>query len=790
MNRMPFACALTGALLVSATLLAEEPRPRDITAEGLSGSVRIEVDALGAPRILAETRTDAAFALGFMHGRERFFQMDLSRRYAAGRLSEIAGEATLGQDEWARTWNFARVAQVMLDRAPQRHIELLEHYAAGVNEGLASLPALPAEYLLAGGAPEAWTPTDSVLASLSLVDNLSHGRWPEDWHAAARHALPDGAYAFFHPRGDAYDAPIIAGEGFALAPLPSTQEFDLRSGLRGGAESSGFIAPVDLASVTRSMGEEPVGSNNWAVASGRTAAGGAILASDPHLMFSLPGTWYRAELNWVQADGTPRRTVGATLPGLPVVVMGSNGDLAWGMTNVEGDFEDGVVIAEAVETTQREERILVRGMPEPKIVTYTDTPYGPVVDESDPLGRRIASRWTGAIGEASNLMVFDLAEASTLEKGLEVAASWHSAPQNVVFASADGRVGWTISGYIPVRIGYDGSEAMEWAPGRVGWAGHVGRSSFRPILIRDGNGFVHSANSRTLPPAWSGVYQRYFPTGTRAQRIADQLGQAEGVDEADMLALQLDTRAALLDPVRGIVLDAIPEETTDETLAEVRALVSAYSGHADADEPAHELMRTLRYTLINACYEPLKRYVSARTPEGVGGWSSRQAWSVTLRLIEEEPMHLLDPAYDSWGALVEASIRRAATQVRERAGGRLGPPWGEMNRARIQHPLADLVGSMLPGLKAPDTPLAGDSMAVRVMRPGFGASMRLVVEPGAEERGLFQMPGGQSGRPGTPAFMAGHEDWLEGRPAPLLPGEAVRVWRISPATEKPEKSTE
>ncbi|MEM1423511.1 MAG: penicillin acylase family protein, partial [Planctomycetota bacterium] len=368
-------------------------------------------------------------------------------------------------------------------------------------------------------------------------------------------------------------------------------------------------------------------------------------------------------------------------------------------------------------------------------------------------------------------------EARTLEEGLDIMASWKSAPQNVAIASSDGRVGLTMSGYLPRRIGFDGTVPTEWSGG-VRWAGELPMSA-RPRFVRDASGYVFSANNRIASVESLAPIGTWFPDGSRAHRIDEVLSREKPVDELDMLALQNDTRTRRHDAWRDLVLERVPADTEDDLLAGARVAASEWSGHADLDEDAHAFVRSVEWAVTGRVLAPFEELVRAHDPNT--GRATRFSPDVALRLIAAEPAHLLSPAYDSWDMLVLDGIRSAASSVASRNGGELRPRWGDVHTASIEHPIAQIAGDIMPGLRAPSDGLAGDWSSVRVTGSNFGASVRIVVAPGHEERGVFHMPGGQSGDPRSPHFLDGHAAWVTGEATPLLPGEAVRTITLEPA---------
>jgi penicillin amidase len=307
----------------------------EVTVAGLAAPVVIERDALGVPTVRGANRLDVARALGFLHAQDRFFQMDLSRRQAAGELAELIGPPMVEADRRMRVHRFRAVARAVVERSSLAEQSLLDAYATGVNAGLAALPRPPFEYLLLRVEPAPWRAEDSVLVLFAMFNVLNtETRWFDAAVATMDDTLPAQLVDFLVPTGSSWDAPLVGGP-LPEPPLPGPEVVDLRR-----------AASTESRTATHGIDERlPAGSNNWAVAGSRSKHGGAVLANDMHLLISVPNTWYRASLVWPSGDGE-RRITGVTLPGTPAVVAGSNGDVAWGFTNTYGDWLDLVVLEE------------------------------------------------------------------------------------------------------------------------------------------------------------------------------------------------------------------------------------------------------------------------------------------------------------------------------------------------------------------------------------------------------------------------------------------------------------
>ena len=348
-KRVRLLAAGAGILLVAALLgagwfytrLRASLPPLDGTRRvpGLAAAVTIDRDALGVPTIHATTREDIARALGYLHGQDRFFQMDLLRRRGAGELAEILGPAAVPADRAARRFGFRALAEGVIARMSDPERAVVNAYADGVNAGLAGLRAKPFEYYVMRVDPRPWKPEDCVLVEFAMVLNLalenSTGRYDSSL-GTLRNVYGDAAVDFFAPVMTPEDAAVDGTVGVA-APIPGPKVIDLRN----------EAAPAPRAETTLSGTLDPSadsrefpGSNSYAVAGGRTAIGAGLLANDMHLGLSVPNIWYRASLVWESHEVT-----GVSLPGIPGIVAGSNGHIAWGFTVAGTDVSDVIVLA-------------------------------------------------------------------------------------------------------------------------------------------------------------------------------------------------------------------------------------------------------------------------------------------------------------------------------------------------------------------------------------------------------------------------------------------------------------
>ena len=776
--------AVLGYLLLSASLPRIDGK---FTAERLDAPATIERDDRGSPLIRARTRRDLAFATGVAHAQDRYFQMDLMRRAAAGELAELLGPAVVDTDRRLRVHGFRRVAADVLQAATPADRELIEAYTAGVNFALSKAGAKPWEYLLLRANPAPWRPEDSMLVAFSMYLNLNDSTGEEELaRAQLREVLPPELFAFIAPSGTEWDAPI-AGGTIRPASIPSPGVFDLRA---GAARTDSLSAPV-----TSGLMEERVfaGSNSWAVAGTRTTDKAALLANDMHLGLRLPHVWYHARL-MVDVQGEARRDlVGVTLPGLPVLIVGSNTHVAWGFTNSYGDWTDLVVVerdpkdasryltAEGSEPFDvRDEVINVRGG-EPETLKVAVTRWGPVI-RHDASNRPIALAWTAHHAQATNLRMVDLETAGNVEAALDVANRAGVPVQNFVAADASGRIGWTLMGQVPVRGNYDSTVPFDWSTPAAGWNGWR-RPEEYPRIVDPASGRLWTANARTIDiDTWLAFMgDGGYDNGARAGQIRDGLLALTTASAADMLKIQTDDRALFLIRWRDLILELLNEPAVrgHPLRAEARRFIEDWSGHAAIDDVGYRLVRTLRLQIRQDVFESLT--AAARMKYSSTRFAPSAQFEASLwQLVTQRPTHLLDPRYDTWEAAMLASIDRALQQEQHECSHLQECTWGAQNTLSMNHPLSKAVPMLARWLDMPAEPLSGDSFMPRVQGPAFGASERLVVSPGREAQGYFQMPGGPVDHPLSPFYGAGHKAWVRGEPRPLLPGKARHTVNLVP----------
>lgn len=805
---VPVAVVSTGWLIVHASL----PQLDGARTAPLSAAVTIERDALGVPTVKGQTRDDVAYASGFVHAQDRFFQMDLLRRVAAGEMGALIGPAALPLDQRDRPMRFRAHAQAALAALPADQRQLIERYTAGVNDGLRSLRARPFEYWLLRTQPVPWRAEDTLLAVYAMYFDLQYEQVRRVLsRAALRERVSAGQLAFLLPQTSHWDAPLDSesresaesGTAASAVAVPASPPW------LHAAQSAADIEPDAGAQASRLLAGVPgfvggagavsamIGSNSFAVDGVHGTQGGALVASDMHLGLSLPNIWYRISLAYPAPDGGVRRITGVSLPGAPLVVAGSNGHIAWAFTNSYGRFVDLIELQRDPADPQRyrvpggawevarviHERLDVKGAASVDL-PVAQTRWGPQLVVG---AHAYALHWVAQDPQAVNLNLVNLEGIANIADALHAASTFGVPTQNFTVADAQGHIGWTLAGPLPRFADPDASEAaFDGLPFNsdtyAGWKGYLSGDAY-PVRMNPAIGRIWTANNRTLPlTEVARIGDAGTDLGARATQIRNDLLALPHATARDMLAVQTDDRAFWIEYWRRIALGALDARALDghPQRAEFRRLVQGWNGRADVDGVGYRLVRAFYFSLYEAWFGALDKELGTVAPE-LSYRAANTRNDATMETLADH--HAWIPAgFADWRAFMLERIDHSIAQLPK--GTKLADAsWGEHNRSAIAHPFARMLPAWLPWVRGwlgtPPDPLPGDINMPRVQLPAFGASERFVVSPGREAEGIFEMPGGQSGNPASPYFIAGHEAWVHGDATPFVPGPAVHTLTLT-----------
>ncbi|MDY7086139.1 MAG: penicillin acylase family protein [Actinomycetota bacterium] len=664
----------------------------------------------GVTRVRAQSWLDAVRQAGHATARDRGFQLDLTRRTAAGRLAELLGRAAVGSDEHYRSAGLVAAATRAANEleAPER--EALTAYAEGVNEAFTAYGP-PFESRFLSNRPEPWTIEDSLLVALFMFHTLSFDERQKRADAVIRHTFPPEVAEFFLS-----DQPVPVPPGLAH--------------WRSGAEP-----PAGLVGVDRPV----AGSNCWAT----STSGGPVLACDLHLPLSMPNVLYELDLRW---PGGMLRGLGVA--GLPAVLTGTNGRIAWGVTDLSADVLD-LVPADRHSLRGRTEQIRVRGGATRQLEVFSDGDLP--VSRTPLLGAPVATRWTGRDPRAGDLKFLRLAHAGSVEEGVQVLDAAHGIALNVLIADTEGHLAHLVTGLLPRR-----------RAGRTEAPDGMLEGPERPRVVDPPSGIVVSANDGFLLDGEFSIGYAVDP-GFRAQRIREVLGKLTGSGQAGpaaMLALQHDTAAAAYEPYRDLAVAALAARRAPGD-QETEALLAGWDGTSNAGSSSFGLLVRLRERLAELVLAPLLTACREHDPQFVYA-----PGAVDHRLLAV--LRCGDPELVPPG-LVARCVDDAVREVRATGRGHL-PRWGRLNAVGLSHPLTMLARWAAPLVDVAPVPQPGTLHSVRVCVPGFGAAGRAVLTPSGTVA-YFETPGGQSGHPLSRHYRDRHRRWTgDGTSQPTDPG--------------------
>jgi penicillin amidase len=715
----------------TGTLALESP--------GLSASATIGRDAAGIVTITAANEPDGYFALGFAHAQDRLFQMEMMRRMASGRLAEIVGAVGLKSDKLMRTLGLKRQAEAQYAAASPGMLIALEAYAAGVNAYLDGRGGpLPPEFLLLRFDPERWHPVDSLLWGRLMAWQLSGNAGQEIVNESLRGKLdPD-----------------------LLQTLMRTE------GSLAGLTGPGFSS----MSATRSA------SNNWVIAGRLSASGAPLLANDPHLGFNVPVIWYMARI--VTPDSV---RVGATAPGLPLLVIGSNGHVAWGFTTTHSDTQDLFEERLAPDAPARYETpagwqpVEIRR----EIVKVKDgaevafdvraTRHGPIISDLDPeryLNRVFALSWPGFAADDRTPEAFlamnRAGDAAAFRAALR---DFHTPQQNVVYADASGQIGFAAAGRVPIRRNI-ANQSLLPAPGwraDYDWLGHLDFSVL-PQLENPPSGRIVTANNDIRPQDYHRFLGQSFERSYRRDRIEQLLAPLSQATTEDMQTIQLDDYSI---PLHRFVKSFLPEIAASIPL-ELSAALSGWDGHMQVGRPEPLIATAWLYATA-------RRVLGDEL--GVEGFEQWWFWQVdSLEQLLTQDRWCDDPATTQAENCRDA-IRMALPDALDALRGSFGADWrswtwGASHSLSFSHPvfgriptIGDWLGTTIAAPGDQFTVNRGGSFA----RDGgvrfadiHGPGLRMVVDMAQPDRLLFNLAGGQSGHPLSSHYRDLLLDWASG----------------------------
>ncbi len=766
------------------------------TVFGLKNTAIIERDVQGIVTIKAKSRNDVAVATGFVHAQERFFQMDLLRRNSAGELSSLFGQLALNYDKSIRRHRFRDRARAIVNQLPKAQAELLKAYTRGVNQGLMALKAAPFEYLLLQQEPVQWSEEDSILTIFSMyIDLQYHDGRRERTLGLMQATLGDDVFAFLNPKGSIWDA-AIDNSHFVPALMPTNAWPSASAQILPTTKNT--INAAFIAQTNRYQADNFPGSNNWAVSGAISSTGSAMVANDMHLGIRVPNTWFRASFEYQTNKKPTSKTVkitGATLPGTPNIVIGSNGHIAWGFTNSYGDYSDIVLLKTNEDKSQYltsmgyqdftyHKQIIAIKDDEAVEISIKETIWGPVIGENHQ-GQLMAYRWVAHDKQAVNLTATELELANNIDQAFNIAARSGIPSQNMMVGDKAGNIGWTIMGPIPKKIGNIGELPNYWVSTTTSattpaWDGYLTPEQY-PRIKNPVDHRLWTANSRVVGnDMLNKIGNGGYALGARAKQIRDDLFANKSFTEQSLFNIGLDDRALFLQRWQQFLLTKVLSQQAiaqHHTFEQVKTLLTKETAlTASVDSVSYRLVRNFRINVRDLVFGELNNILK-NTDKHYNFRAIRHQIETPLwQLINQQPENFLLRPEASWQALLNKALQQTLDDMTMYQGNRQplsAATWGQINTTKIQHPLSKAVPFLSQWLDMPSHALSGDSYMPKVQGKAFGASERMVVSPGHEESGIFNMPTSQAGHPWSPYYGMGHKDWEQGKPTPFLPGKTV-----------------
>lgn len=739
---------------VAGIWLVRRPWPQvegTISAPGLQAEVKVLRDEWGVPHIYAQNEHDLFFAQGYVHAQDRLWQMEVNRRYANGTLGALVGRAGGASDRFIRILGLQRAAEKSWAEMDDDSRAIMEAYAEGVNTYIDThRNRLPLEFTIVGHQPEPWTPVDSLVwgnqFAMFLGGNYTYELIRSDLTAQVGEEMMQ---QLFPPR--AKDTPIIV--------MPEAKNYE-------GLHKAGI---EDLITGFGSLGEPgPAwGSNNWSVDSSRTATGSSLLANDTHLGLFMPSIWYEAGLHGGRFDA-----VGFTFPGVPMIVIGHNQHIAWGLASLGNDVED--FYLEKVDDIKNptkyeyegewhdikivEEIIEVKGG-EPIKFNLRFTPHGPIVNDlltnKEDYEHALALRWVLHDGNKIFKAVELVNLATNWGEFRQALQYWDAPGLNIIYADVEGNIGYQATGKTPIRV--EGHQGLLPVPGWTAeyeWQGFIPFEEM-PSAYNPSTGFLLTANNQVVSDDYPyTLCLDWFP-GYRAQRIQDLLAASDHHTVEDMAYIQAQTFSLPAKELRPYLLSIEPET---EIQTEALDLVEAWDLYFETDRVGASIYQTwYAFMLRNTIRDELGPAMGNEYIAGKYGRHGSQHVPLMIEWMANPDNPWFDdistPEVENRDDIIRRSLADAIKWLSERYGkDPQGWQWGRIHTLTFPHALgkASLLGKIF---NSKTIAARGDNFTVneasftwsQPFPANHSTSQRMIVDLGDLDNSLSIVNTGQSG---------------------------------------------
>ncbi len=804
---------VAGGLVSLGSAMVRRPLAQldgEVTLPGLGGRVTVLRETHGVPQVYSDDPEDLFEAQGYLAASDRFFEMDVRRHAAAGRLSELFGASQVPTDTFVRTLGWHRTAEAELSLLSPSTRRYLDAYASGVNAYLRgrSPGQVSLEYTVLGlrgsvPAPEAWTAVDSLAVLKVFGWQLGANAESETYRARATAAVGAERTADLFPGPLEGYEPIVrsgavVGSAFdpdATAPRSSSAPVGT---VPDPAGAQGALTGADQARATLSglFGSgEGIGSNSWVVSGAHTASGAAMLSNDPHLAASIPSVLAQVGLHCTTVGSDcPFDVTGFSITGLPGVVIGRNASIAWGMTTSYADVADlyleqvvgdTVRVGDAYEPLAvRTEELRVAGEDRPRTVTVRSTRHGPLLSDADP-GTAAAGRVDGAPGGAYavSLAWTGSTPGRSMDAllGLDAAQDWaqfRSAAslltvpsQNLVYADVRGNIGYQLPGLLPVRRTGDGTTPSPGWDSRYDWTGTIPFAEL-PYAENPASGVIVAANQRVVGSGYPYVVGADTSYGWRSQELLDRLNDVKGLTPEAAEALFYDDRQRF---ASDLVPTLLRVRVEDSWVREGQQTLLGWDYRMDEDSAAAAYFAVVEHDLEKLTFRD--QLPPELWPTGGDRW-----YAVLDTLLDQPENPWWDDASTPQVETRDDVLLAALTLARKESTSLMsrdtsGWSWGRIHTVRLRNQTLGTGGNpvvealfnrerdAVGGGPATVDALSYDADGYEVTT---GPTMRMLVDLGDADGGRWVNQSGASGHPFGPYYDDQAELWVADETWPMV----------------------
>jgi penicillin G amidase len=761
---------------------------RVIKVAGLHATVKIIRDVDAVPHIYAQHKLDAFFGLGYVHAQDRLWQMDLQRRAGNGRLSEIFGEKTVATDRYLRTLGLHRAAKCAWPSLSEDGQQMINAYITGINSFIVTHTRLvPPEFIILNTRPEPWTELDVLVWIKMMAWNLGCNLAAEELRSdLMQQVSPERVEQLLplyqDPRMSGSAPRHISGTALEAQSEGSTSDYEQLKQCEEGVRSIlGFGGSSN----------EGIGSNGWVVDGTKTTTGKPMLANDPHLGSGIPGIWYMAHLCADELD-----VIGATIPGLPTVIVGRNQSIAWGLTNLFADVQD--LFREKIDPTGRmaefqnkmeqmelvTETIKVKGRPDIQQLVRI-TRHGPLIsdainaneatkppDRQRPAMEPLALRWTALDPDDMSTEVFlRINQAHTWPEFRQALGALVAPSLNFLYADVAGNIGYQAAGRIPIRAAGRGLHPTEGWTGINEWTGWIPFDEL-PKVYNPPEHFIVNANNKSVSDIYPYFLGQEWPPPYRADRIIELVEAQIQLDIVDHCRIQTDTVSLYARQLLPLIISQVKPRNAEERW--VLDLLEAWDYDTKGDSIAATVfeiwqMRLLRCILGNELDERLLR----RYENWFSFTSQFLINTFTESSTHQDIMNIAEAT--DYRDIVAQAFQEAIRDLKTWLGTNMNTwHWDQLHMAVFPHqpfeyivPLRRFFSRRVSSGGDGSTVNCGLFVSERPCEQIVLASYRQICDLGNTNRDRFILAPGQSGNPFSPHYDDYLNSWQAGRYRPM-----------------------